>query len=1121
MPKEQYEALVDEVTNVLRELRIIEDTLAHDIDERFGATRSESIAWRQFMQEYECAFPAEHLDRLRGLMQEVDSLLAWLRSDECALAFQHFCVVIGDPGTGKTHGVCDAAKIRLAGELRSCIVFGHSFDSQHDPWRCISEALGLSVSLAADEFLDCLNAAGEDSGSPLLLVIDAINETKPHSYWIARIPGIVHQVSKRPFVRLLVTCRTTYLQSCVPQHANFHVTNHRGFAGIEREACQLYFRHFNLKPPIAPILPPEFSNPLYLSLVCDTLVAEKVERLPPGWSGSGASIIRKFFEIKACKFSVDFGSAHTNGPANCMLKVVKTIVAANHSSLSWTDAVAILKTDFGQPDKVLDWLLGERLLIEDVSHNADWQDERVLRPAFERLGDFLIAEELFSRIPQGALLRDLTEARKIMHPWIRNAATVISNRGVLVEFAVIAPETAIGFELPDLAPDSSIHEELVRTTISALIFRDPSSLTPTTARLIGEAFDIDGFTYDVADALLSCGWRKSAIDATWFHDSLADLPLADRDAFWCFYFHHSYESGGVVSNLIGSAGELPLVDIGIDIAERWLILLLWLTSAADRRVKDNATRAAIAILSAVPAALPSIVERFASINDDEVRERVLLASYGALLRSRDTSVAVRTAGYLYDLYQQTPERFNNAVIRDHMRCICELACRIAPGNATNVIPEVITNTPAMQDWSLDLPRDEEVDAWAKHIRFNPDERSSDFFKYTMSSIGSWTEAISKRDMGKWIAKRVARDFCFVDSECEHYDRHIVQKYGGGRGKEKWAERIAKKYSWIALNQLASNLHDHVERRQEKSKLERRPPSLIFPAGRNFDPTVWVQKEHEENVTCTWALPRSEDLNEALTSNFDEWIADPAIPEWEEVVQSQPLESWKKLPLSALFIWDGREKDIREKGVYRQQWFEIQGYLIEPDLGRQAYDEFRDENLFDRSLPKAPVLRQGFVAEYPWGSAFDGQEGPKQEFPDFASGMRSVDVVPVWNVISCDWEYDCTGTSNYLQVPARTLCGNNLWWNGNGGFTNGSGDLVYVCAGEHHPILPSVLLGDVEYVRNRLQDKGLAIIYAMKGEKLMQPGGVLERFHYRRRSFSQIAFFDGAKWEFGMLHSRLD
>ena len=349
----EYASAIAELSDLTGELRTIEGALVRAIEDKHGAGLADSPGWRQIMAEHFVSFPAAHLDGVRDLAKAIETLATWLRSPESALAFRDVFVLDGDPGSGKTHGICDVARRRHHDSLRTCIVFGHEFGGQPEPWSRVAESLGLSGSIGPDRLLDCLNAAGEASGLPLLLCIDAINETKPLSYWKNHIASMAGRVRARPYLRLCLVCKTTFLDHCLPDHRDYPVVTHLGFVGIEREACQAYFSHFRIRPPIAPILQPELANPLYLRLVCETLRSAGLDRLPPGWSGGGTTIIRDFLDQKASRFSVDFETARSGTSTTCLMKIVREIAALGNASLPWSTARALIASEVSDPDAVL------------------------------------------------------------------------------------------------------------------------------------------------------------------------------------------------------------------------------------------------------------------------------------------------------------------------------------------------------------------------------------------------------------------------------------------------------------------------------------------------------------------------------------------------------------------------------------------------------------------------------------------------------------------------------------------------------------------------------------------------------------------------------------------------
>ena len=1105
LTNDQYRRAVGDLREVFKRLKKIEGFLSRDIEDRHGEGRADSVPWRQWMAEYMVSFPAAHLDSVRNLSTVIDKFVSWLESPQCALAFEQVFVLDGEPSTGKTHGVCDAGQVRLSDGLRTCIVFGHEFGDQPEPWSRVGGSMGLSASLGSDELLDCLNAAGEASGLPLVLFIDAINETKPLGYWKNQIASMAQRVRVREYLRLCVVCKTSYLNHCLPDERDFPVATHRGFVGIEREACQAYFSHFGLRPPIAPILQPELANPLYLRLVCETLQAEGLDRLPPGWSGGGTRIIKDFLNQKASQFSDHFQGARLGTSTNCIMRIVKAIAKSGVAALPWPDARALIESEASDPDGVLTWLVREGLLIEDVSDQAEFEPQSLVRPAFERLGDFLVAMEVLDSL-RGEGISRASQPGGLLHAWLRDIASVEVNQGMLGEFSVLAAERYPGVELPNLASDQATFDDLVGITIRALVYRKPESISRATARIVRYAFGANELAYVAMDSVLACSWRESSMDALWVHNFLSRMAMHDRDPFWCGYLHRRYESDLIVTSLIGAVDELPLDNIEPEIAERWAVVLLWFTAAADRRIKDTATRAATAILLSVNSVIPRIVELFIDTNDDEVRERVLLSCYGAMLTSRNSGIVRSVAKYVYQRYLQSPSEFDNAVIRDHMRCICELLLELSP-SSSEVKPEAITSQPASHDWSSEFARDEDIEKWADALHFKPDEFHNDFFKYSMGCLGRWTHEISKFDMGKWIAQRVALDFSFVGSRCEQYDNNMLYKYGGGRGKPVWAERIAKKYAWVALYQLASRLHDHVEAQYETWEPRSTKTPLILPEGRMLDPTILQARKKALTTEDGWPVPKPKDLA-ANEADFETWVRSDVGPTLQYIMKAI---SGGLRPTAAYLSWDGEEKQFESSRLYRKTWATLNGYLVSIDQFKSIYELLSERNLTGHSLPRGIHYLYGFAAEYPWGSVFTSADDEE----DYSYGLSRElpePLVPAWSEVVSEWEYDVTRENEAIYVPSRRLLSRSLRWDGKGGFADPDGNTRFSDP-SYQSSKSACLLANAEYLNQTLNDKGLAMIFTLHGEKQLIARDYTQSADLPRRNFSQVAYLDGTSERF--------
>ena len=673
--RETYENCVELLKHVLYELSSLERKLITDIEQQHGAGRADSPGFRQFMAEYQVSFPTANLDIARETIGAISELRDWLKSEKGNLAFHNAFVLSGGWGVGKTHGVCDVASQRLKQQLLSCVVFGHQFDGEPDSWTRLTESLGVPIDIGKDGLLDALNAAAEASGKPLIFFIDAINETRPLQYWRNRIAAVVQEISVRPNLRVCFTCRTPYLSQCLPEEHGLSVVDHPGFKGVEQIACAAFFNHYGLKPPVAPVLQPELANPLYLRLVCETLKTRRIERLPTGWS-STAQVITAFLEEKEKEFAreKDIGVG-ARVVTTSLQSIARAMAKSGRSKLQWTEAYRVINEVRADANalRLVEWLIGANLLIEETEDaSGGFPAESVVRPAFERLVDFLIASEIVKRLAETPI-ESAFDAGGLLHSFVRDMQTVEENHGVLSALSILIPEQYPGNELPDLIELGEIQAALVKIAVLSIPGRDPSTFSWASRVLIRKALSKIDLSQVVMENMLAVSWKISTIDATWLHELLGELPLAQRDEYWCGYLHKSYEQSGTVKKLIDTAFDLPLEALDLDVAERWAITLLWFTAAADRRVKDWATRALIKVLSACATIIPELLERFIELDDDEVRERLLLAWYGALILSPNEVIVSQITNTLHAAFNYDPLKFDNALIRDHIRCISELS----------------------------------------------------------------------------------------------------------------------------------------------------------------------------------------------------------------------------------------------------------------------------------------------------------------------------------------------------------------------------------------------------------------------------------------------------------------
>ncbi|MAT40103.1 MAG: hypothetical protein CL946_10925 [Ectothiorhodospiraceae bacterium] len=1077
--RQVHKNTIEQIEPLLTRLRSLESNLYSDLEKQHGKGKVDSVPYRQFQTEYMVSFSMANLDQTRELTAALESFQDWLRSSSGNLAFTRSFVLSGDAGTGKTHGVCDVANRRLEHDMYSCVLFGTQFNQEPTLWKRLCESLSLPSSLGQDGLLDVLNYAGIVSKFPVLLIIDAINETRPFTYWRNELSAFVFAVEKRSHLRICVTCRSTYLPYCLPEGKGFQIVEHKGFKGIEQYALRNFFEYYGLIPPAIPVLNPDVANPLFLRLLCDMLQAKDLKRLP----ASGINfreVLNGFISEKEKKYAAD--NATSTGwqiIAKSLGAVSSRMVEMGQSTLSFTDASDAISKVVPNNDssRILEWLVNENLLMEDAPLTTT--EESTVRPAFERLGDFMVASKIMESITSENV-DDLTNRSSPLYPFIQDDKALDRNMGILEALSIILPEKIPGVELCDLfEDDESLYMNLASMTIKAIPERAPSSYSIATKWLLRKSLADESLSYESMDAILATVWQPSDIDSIWLDELHQEQNMAMRDRYWCMYLHRSYEDGGIVRRLIDSALELPLHELEPEVAERWALALLWFTAAADRRVKDFATRAAIEIFKAVPSSMTIPLKTLLDCDDDAVIERTILSCYAVLLISRNPSMVGDVSTILHDTYLADREKYNNAVIRDHIRSVTELAIHLDALPPGYKLESILAPVPC--EWPLEIPSDDKVEEWGKSI-FRPEEVFSDFYKYSMECLRSWWHLVSKSEMGKWILQRCARDFRYTGSGCEGHDGYMRNKYGPGRGKPTWVERIGKKYQWIALYQLAARLHDNVDRDLDSWEPEFLCTTPILLEERKLEPTLPSQIILDNRLQDDWGYPVKYDHGQYENKSQAQWLRmRKDIPNLEEFLTPVEFEGQLWQILASFPTWDTRKTDDDYKEGYREIWCHISSFLISLKELDRAFEAIDGRNFFGRWMPEEIGWRYGFLAEYPWGVPYQreidehygwGRHGPS----------LPLKYEPSWNSLGIEYEYDASLPQTvHSKVPAPILLRNrNINWTRSTGF--GIGGKVLYRDTRLTQSGKSALIVDTKEFVEVLADLQIGVIWTLLGEK---------------------------------------
>lgn len=1072
------------------------DGLQKALDAKHGPNASRSKRFREFHAEYQAAFPAHHYDRADETNKLLARFSSWLDSEEVRAFLDRRLLITGVAGIGKTHSLCDSVLEALNEKRYSVLLHGLQFHAGRPAWEQIRGLLGLSGEWSADAMLDALDSAAEASGHNLVIFIDALNESQPRTLWRTDLPQLLEALKSRSHLRLCVSCRNGFVSAIKEDDLALPIFEHPGFAGIEFDACQSFFHHYELEPPVGPLFDPEFSNPLFLKLVCKTLKDLGQKQMPNGWSGF-RTVFKALLQVRDDAWKQRHGDLISSAMTRSLEALAVEMARRGGRTLPIPDARQLIEAIGLDSEAALEQLIADEFVMRvpgsgEAGLLAEPADE--LSFAYERLGDHMQVQ---------SALRSVKPEAPLPPPMVELAT---KESGYAEALAIQLPEHSHR-ELLDVVPEEW-RGELFAPWLRALEWRDLSTIGDSAQRwlrvLLGQATHVPR----ALDSAIVLALRPSSgLDGDWFHRTLASLPLGRRDEVWCRYLHEAWERPPATSPVrrLTAAAWNRGAAVSPNVHEAWLRVVCWLFAASDRRVRDYATRSAIRLGELRPQSWVSVCESMLAINDDYVLERVLASAYGTHLRVTNVDslgALARTVVRLFDEQDRA-----NAVIRDHVRCICDLARQhgVELGRDASAL-----QPPFKSDWPLRIPTLEELAPFkdnALRERYPQlyvsvmEDPGGDFGIYTIpSALEPFQKSLSSDEASRWIFKH-AIDLGYTEG-CAAYDWHLMSKHGAGRHRPRWAERIGKKYQWIALARLLGRLADHVEAEQDEfygsnlSAIRLRDMDLSLRG----EPNTSEEGAREEH-----------DLVAGTNPDDAKWVKDAKqmLGLEKELFDFQHPTGGAWLPLLAYVSMVDREVRPSDRGFRRQVWLQLRSYLVKASEFEVLWRWARRQNFSGRWMPEGRQIgSRAFIGEYPGGLAF-GDNGMPDAQPSTGrfGNPLPVEVTPTTYEVDPEFQEDCSDALRYTMHSPVPQMLKALSWNGRDGFVDANNVVAYVdphidAAG------PMGCFAQRSHLETFLRANDLSLLWTVLGEKL--PGDYVK---VKRLDYSHVR-----GWHRGRLRS---
>ncbi|SMO38087.1 AVAST type 2 anti-phage system protein Avs2 [Fodinibius sediminis] len=1059
----------------------------------------------------------------------------FLDSTICELSNRPNLIVTGKAGVGKSHLLADVVRRRKEKGLLSLFILGENFSTRQMPWTQILNNQLRRNHLDEFTFLDALNAKAESIGSRIILFIDALNEGQGRFIWPSRLKSFIEIFDDFDWLGVVVSIRNSYENLIAPQdEIDSNVASreeHTGFLGIEYEASKQFFEEYEILQPSVPLLHPEFQNPLFLKLFCQSLNKRGLKEIPPGYEGI-TTIINYYIESIDHKLSkpdqlhYDF---KTRLVKKAIEKVIIELVDRGKNYIQYNEANEIINSVFqgncANQEPYLKRLISEGVFNVDLAWDEEQDHQEVVYFAYERFQDHLTVSLLLDENLDLKNLEESVQEGKLQE-LLKDEQTARHNQNLIDALSIQVPERT-NKELYQIFPHCKHFYSVAEGFVNSILWRKTDSFNEGTEPYLKDVIlKNERLFYRFINEMIATAMKPNfPFNADRLHRALEQYELAQRDSLWTTWLQNKYDRynrTNSVNRLIEWAwNNNDKGHIDDESIRLGAICLGWFLTSSNRYLRDAASSALVNLLQNRTYLIEPILSTFENVDDPYVTERLYAVAYGSILRSDDTSHLVQICEFIYSTIFDTEFIFPNILLRDYAREIVEYALQL--GLEPNISIDKVRPPYKSESLPDEFPSIEEIDE-----KYQPKGESGHYgnenwgsgaiLRSMATEYGRGTASYG--DFGRYVFQAAFKNWNIDYDGLSNYAvqqifelgykpdlfNNFDQRQGTGRGSGH-NERIGKKYQWIIFYELLARVSDHFELSAENSSGFYRgsSPELTeyqgpwYPYVRDFDPTLIIkktQKEHYDEYSSNWWF----DVNYSnwIDSN-KEWVEkDDDVPDPKRIIESTDLkeQDWVWLNLKPIWLEPKTLRDCGARQISKKQlWYHINSYLIHKDKQEELLTRFNDWK-FRGVLPQVRDLFQVFSREYYWSAAYKYFNSSFHRGENW-SRVRNYqadevygEVAPTAEYFLWEEEYDCSKTEGAIAFYKPTYIiknGLNLV-NGTkeGQFNNSKGELICFDPSIYNDSISGLLVKKLPLI-NFLEENDLTIFWQVFGEKIGSRG----------------------------------
>lgn len=956
-----------------------------------------------------------------------------LHQDIMKLINDPILILEGDAGVGKSHLIADVVQRREKEKQFSLLFLGQKFVSDEDPFTQMMNMLYFKGS--SEELLEMLEAKAEGTRHRIIIFIDAINEGHGLTIWPNNIRSFIDKIRQHPWLGLVFSIRSSYLDAILPWDEfgyDYCVRAwHQGFGINTQKAVKLYFKEYDILYPAVPLLNPEFRNPLFLHLFCESMKNNGYRKIPDGIRGI-TSLMNLFFNgVEKSLRKEKHYSSSIRSVEKAVHKFIAYATEESRHEMPVDIAIEIFSDIYPRifdEGELLDGLVSEGVFCKNAYRKEDGSYVECIYLTYERFENILQAAYLIDELQYGSEALE-KYVQKFNHPYRVG--------GLLESLAILLPERK-SVELYDLLPHFYNSKAVVNAVLSSLIWRDENTIDSHLDTYFAEFMGEDQFSDRLFRTVIEIGFNMgNYYNADYLHRMLASMQLADRDAMWIPALYRIYNSqNNILEDVVNWVwDESDEVNIDEKSVELGATLLSWFLTSTNRKLRDTTTKALVQLLHNRMQVLIPLLEKFKTVDDPYIHERLYGVALGCAVRSKSKEHLASLCQYIYSkVFDVEGEVYPNVLLRDYARDIIEYAISIGE----HIDVEVSRIRPPYQSpFDYHYVCDEDVKALFDGCRGDNYSHGlysmlssmstehttigfsyGDFGRYTFqSALSNWK--IDAERLSNIAIKLIIDKFGYREEKHGAFDKSI----GSGRGRLTVPhERIGKKYQWMALHELLARVADNFPKLEHVwSDNVVRYEGPWDPFVRDIDPTTLMRVNEEESnpIDDFWwygGKYANWEYEMAVWLNMDD-----DVPSIEPIIEVKDHDGCDWLALECYPDWD--EPHGRDD-VYKRLWYQVRSCIIDEEEFPLVYEWATKQNFGGRWMPENSDRYELFYREYYWSPAYrtyDVEGLTRREIYDRKTNqlIANTEVTSIAYLWETERDYS-KDASFYCLIPSKQL-----------------------------------------------------------------------------------------------------